>query len=98
VPDVKVHLSWDSEGVMSDQRELFGLVASAPTAWRRIAEVARGVARADRRITAAANAARRHGWTQVAARHGALPGVRGLTGILPARGAPTPRPRSCAAV
>ena len=29
-----------------------------------------------KRITAAVNAARRHAWAQVAARHGALPGVR----------------------
>ncbi len=62
--------------VMSDQRELFGLVASVPTAWRKLAEIARGGARADRRITAAVNTARRYAWAQVAARHGALPGVR----------------------
>ena len=62
--------------VMSDQRELFGLVASVPTAWRTLAEIARGGARADRRITAAVNTARRHAWAQVTARHGALPGVR----------------------
>ena len=36
--------------VMSDQRELFGVVASVPTAWRTLAEIARGGARADRRI------------------------------------------------
>ena len=41
--------------VMSDQRELFGLVASVPTAWRTLQEIARGGARADRRITAAVN-------------------------------------------
>jgi len=62
--------------VMGDQRELFGLVASVPTAWRALAEIARGGARIDKRITAAVNAARRHAWAQVAARHGALPGVR----------------------
>ena len=61
---------------MRDQRELFGLVASVPTAWRTLAEIARGGARADRRITAAVKTARRHAWAQVAARHGALPGVR----------------------
>jgi hypothetical protein len=61
---------------MSDQRELFGLVASVPTAWRTLAEIARGGARADKRITAAVNMARRHAWAQVAARHGALPGIR----------------------
>ena len=62
--------------VMSDQRELFGLVASVPTAWRTLAEIARGGARADKRITAAVNTARRHARAQVTARHGALPGVR----------------------
>jgi hypothetical protein len=62
--------------VISDQSELFGLVASVPTVWRTLAEIARAGARADRRITAAVSAARRHAWAQVAARHGALPGIR----------------------
>jgi hypothetical protein len=62
--------------VMSDQRELFGLVASVPTAWRTLAEIARAGVRADRRITAAVSMARRHAWAQVVARHGALPGIR----------------------
>ncbi len=62
--------------VMCDQRELFGLVASVPTAWRTLKEIARGGTRADRRITAAVNTARRHAWAQIVARHGALPGVR----------------------
>jgi hypothetical protein len=62
--------------VMADQRELFGLVASVPTAWRTLKEIALAGTRADRRITAAVNTARRHAWAQVAARHGALPGVR----------------------
>jgi Transposase DDE domain group 1 len=62
--------------VMSDQRELFGLVASVPTAWRTLKEIAGGGTRAERRVTAAVNTARRHAWTQVTARHGALPGVR----------------------
>jgi hypothetical protein len=62
--------------VMGDQRELFGPVASVPTAWRTLKEIACAGARADRRITAAVNTARRHAWAQVAARHGALPGVR----------------------
>src|SRR5690349_7164041 len=44
--------------VMSDQRELFGLVASVPTAWRTLAEIAGGGTRAEERITAAVNAAR----------------------------------------
>ena len=62
--------------VMADQRELFGLVASVPTAWRTLGEIARAGTRADRRITGALTAARRHAWAQAVARHGALPGVR----------------------
>jgi len=62
--------------VMRDQAELFGLVASVPTAWRTLKEIALAGTRADRRITAAVNMARRHAWAQVTARHGALPGVR----------------------
>jgi hypothetical protein len=62
--------------VMSDQGELFGLVASVPTVWRTLKEIAGWGMRADRRITAAVNGARRHAWAQVCARHGALPGVR----------------------
>jgi hypothetical protein len=46
--------------VMSDQSELFGLV-SVPAAWPTLAEIARAGARADRRVTAAVNAARRQG-------------------------------------
>jgi hypothetical protein len=62
--------------VMSDQRELFGLVASVPTAWRTLKEIALAGSRDQRRITAAVRAARRFAWAQVAARHGTLPGVR----------------------
>ena len=62
--------------VLSDQGELFGLVASVPTVWRTLKEIAGWGKRADRRITAAVNGARRHAWAQVCARHGALPGVR----------------------
>jgi hypothetical protein len=74
--------------VMSDQAELFGLVASVPAAWRTLKEIARAGGRADKRLTAAVNTARRHAWAQVIARHGTLPGVRladrtldGVTGI-----------------
>ncbi len=70
--------------VMADQRELFGLVASVPTAWRTLKEIAGGGTRADKRITAAVNTARRHAWTQVVARHGTLPGVRLADKILEA--------------
>jgi hypothetical protein len=62
--------------VMADQRELFGLVASVPTAWRALQEIARGGERADQRITRAVNGARRHAWAQVTGRDGGLPGVR----------------------
>src|SRR3974377_2301682 len=62
--------------VMSDQAELFGLVASVATAWRTLKEMARGGGRGDKRLTAAVNAARRHAWAQVIARQGGLPGGR----------------------
>src|SRR5258708_34191770 len=62
--------------VRVDQQELFGLVASVPTVWRTLQEIARAGSVADRRIIAAVNMARRHAWAQAAARHGALPGVR----------------------
>ena len=62
--------------VMGDQAELFGLVASVPTAWRTLDEIAGGGERALGRVTAAVNAARRRAWAGIAARHGALPGVR----------------------
>jgi hypothetical protein len=62
--------------VMADQRELLGLVASVPTAWRTLAEIARGGQRAQTRVIAAVSTARRHAWAQVTARRGTLPGVR----------------------
>jgi hypothetical protein len=62
--------------VMGDQRELFGPVASVPTAWRTLKEIAVAGPGAGRRITAAVTTARRQAWAQVTARHGALPGVR----------------------
>ena len=62
--------------VMGDQEELFGLVASVPTVWRVLAEIAGGGERAAGRIGAAVNAARRRAWAQIEARHGAIPGVR----------------------
>jgi Transposase DDE domain group 1 len=62
--------------VMTDQQELFGLVASVPTVWRTLKEIAHGGTRTGRRLTAAVSTARRHAWAQAAARHGALPGVR----------------------
>jgi hypothetical protein len=62
--------------VMGDQQELFGPVASVPTAWRTLSEVAAGGKRAQARITKAVNAARRPAWAGIEARHGAIPGVR----------------------
>jgi hypothetical protein len=62
--------------VMGDQQELFGLVASVPTAWRTLDEIARGRDRALGKITAAVNAPRRRARATIAARHGALPGIR----------------------
>ena len=61
--------------VMGDQKELFGLVASVPTVWRTLDEIAGGP-RALARITRAVNAAQRQAWAGIEARHGALPGVR----------------------
>jgi hypothetical protein len=71
--------------VMGDQDEVFGQVASVPTAWRMLKETASGGDRTRRKITAAVNRARRYAWSQVVARHGQLPPVqvadRQLTGI-----------------
>src|SRR6516225_11818679 len=46
--------------VMGDQWGLFGPVASVPTAWRALSEIAAGGDRRRRKVTAAVNAARRH--------------------------------------
>ncbi len=62
--------------VMGDQRELFGPVASVPTAWRALGEIARGGDRRRRKVAVAVNKARRHAWAHAAARHGGLPPVR----------------------
>ncbi len=62
--------------VMGDQEDLFGLVASVPTAWRTLDEIARGGERALGKLTAAVTAARRRAWAAAAARHGAFPGIR----------------------
>ena len=64
--------------VMGDQRELFGPVASVPTAWRALKETAAGGDRARRKVTAAVNRARRHAWAQ------ASPGTAAAAG--PGRG------------
>ncbi len=62
--------------VIGDQGDLFGPVASVPTCWRTLEEIASGGPATARRITAAVNAARRSAWARIEARHGALPGIR----------------------
>ena len=62
--------------VMGDQRDLFGQVASVPTAWRVLNEIAGGGERAQAKAAGAVNRARRHAWARAVARHGALPPVR----------------------
>ena len=62
--------------VLGDQEDLFGLVASVPTAWRTLDEIASGGERALGRIGAAVSTARRRAWAGIEARHGALPGIR----------------------
>jgi hypothetical protein len=52
------------------------VVASVPTTWRTLDEIAAGGSQALTRITRAVNAARRQVWAAIEARHGALPGVR----------------------
>jgi hypothetical protein len=61
--------------VMADQRELFGLVASVPAAWRTLDEIAAGGGRVLARIARAVDAARRRAWAGIEARRGAIPGV-----------------------
>jgi hypothetical protein len=62
--------------VLADQEELFGVVASVPTVWRALSEIAESGPRALAGIGAAVAAARGHAWAAGVARHGALPGVR----------------------
>jgi hypothetical protein len=62
--------------VIGDQGGLFGPVASVPTVWRTLAELADGGAKTASRVTVAVNTARRTAWAKIAARHGGLPGVR----------------------
>lgn len=62
--------------MLADQEELFGLVASVPTTWRTLDEIAVGGPRALARITRAVNGARRQAWAAIEGRRGVLPGVR----------------------
>src|SRR5262249_1739884 len=61
---------------MADQRELFGLVASVPTAWRTLNEIAAGSDRALARVSGAVTAARARAGGGDRDRHGALAGVQ----------------------
>jgi hypothetical protein len=58
--------------VLGDQRELFGPVASVPTAWRALGEIAAGGERTRCALAAAVGKARRRAWAQAPA----LPPVR----------------------
>jgi Transposase DDE domain group 1 len=62
--------------VIGDQGGVLGPVASVPTAWRTLSEVAAGGSKTAGRITTAVSAARRRAWAGIAARHGGLPGIR----------------------
>lgn len=62
--------------VLADQKQAFGQVASVPTAYRTLEEIAGGGARLEPKLTAALNTARRQAWSQVVGRHGRLPEVR----------------------
>lgn len=62
--------------VITDQAEAFGKVASVPTAYRTLDEIAKGGQKTERKLTVAVNKARRHAWSQGVARHGKLPGIR----------------------
>jgi hypothetical protein len=61
--------------VMADQGGLFGPVASVPTCWRALDEIAAGGQRVAGRIAGAVNAARRSAWAGIEGRRGAIPGV-----------------------
>ena len=62
--------------VLADQEEAFGQVASVPTAYRTLEEIADGGTRTARKLSAVVNAARRFAWSQAVARNGRLSGVR----------------------
>ena len=65
--------------VLADQRELFGQVASVPTAYRTLEEIADGGDRTGRKLTAAVNTARRHAWAQALRGTASCPGCGSRT-------------------
>jgi Transposase DDE domain group 1 len=62
--------------VIGDQHGVFGPVASVPTVWRMLSEIAGGGDKTAAAVARAVAGARRTAWAQVAARHGGVPGVR----------------------
>ena len=62
--------------VIGDHEDLFGLVASVPTAWRTLDEIARGGGGRWTKIPRRRNTTWRRVWAAAAARHGAIPGIR----------------------
>jgi hypothetical protein len=67
--------------VLGDQRELFGPVASVPTAWRVLGEIAAGGERTRCALAGAVNAARRRAWAQAAALPPVTVAGRELAGV-----------------
>jgi hypothetical protein len=61
--------------VVRHQEQILGPVASVPTVWRMLDEIAAGGPRAQARITRAVNAARRSAWAAIESRHGGIPGI-----------------------
>ena len=71
-----------------ESQELYGPVASVPTAWRCVDELAHAGHAGRRRIVRAVSKARAHVWDLIVDRHGVLPPirvadkqVRGMVGI-----------------
>ncbi len=65
--------------VLADQKELFGLVASVPTTWRTLSEIATGGPETLRLINVAVAQARCRAWAAATACHGGLPGCGSRT-------------------
>jgi len=73
---------------LGESEELYGPVASVPTAWRCLDEIARAGDAGRARIVRAVSTARSHVWDRIVDRHGALPPIqvadqqiRGMVGI-----------------
>ncbi|NDL60697.1 transposase [Phytoactinopolyspora mesophila] len=73
---------------MGESEELYGPVASVPTAWRCLDEIAAAGEPGEKKVTRAVNKTRAHVWDLIVGRHGELPPiriadreVRGMVGI-----------------